>query len=261
MSTLSDIRFLGTFCVGSGNAARCSGIGEAGRECVGFLFQNRNQTFDRLELVERFWTYSNLADAKAGLNSMTSRLRVALRQMIGSGVTMESDNWSLGVYCDKPEIVDSARLEKVYDEIRQRSCDVEAVGYRLRDLYQGNFLPGLQGQWAMVERERLQSLFVRTALVVTDHMIRAKEYEIAIDNCRFILTQDPLREAVHRRIMMLRAITGEQAKMRQHFASFEGFVRTACDAAPDKRTRMLFDELCAQPGLQDLEQLVKRELA
>ncbi len=246
--------------MGSGAAARCAGIGEAGRECAGFLFQNPNQLFDRADLAERFWSSNSFVDAKAAISSMTSRVRAALRQMKNPDIHIKSDKWSLGVFYEDSKFVDTANLERIYSQVQKGIFDLGSLECCLGSLYRGKFLPGLQGHWAVIERERLQSMFVRTALMAIDHFIDQRNYQTALDTCRYVLSHDPLRETVHRRVMILMAISGENARMRQHYANLEAFVITACDAQPDKRTRELFDDLCTQPSRPYLDQLVEREL-
>lgn len=257
---MTALQFLGTFQIGNGAAARCAGIGESGRECAAFLFQHPNRFFDRSELVEKFWSSEDTVGAKAALNSVASRLRRTLAASKGLQVEIRADKWSVGAYCEATDVTDTARLERIYHSLKNDGVDFAQATCELSDLYRGNFLPGHTSQWTHIERERLQALFVRSALRITDHLMRSGALDDAIDICRLVLTHDPLREAVHRRIMLIRAIKGESTKLRQHFANLQAFVKVECEADPGVRTQRLFAALCASAKTVDLQSLVAEEL-
>lgn len=255
------IQLLGTFQVGRGATARCAGIGEIGRECAAHFFQNLNRMFDRTDLVEKFWATDDPFSGKAALNSVLSRLRRTLHATQGLEIEVRSDKWSVGVFTEAKDTSDTAILAQIYRDLKRGDVDVEVAGQSLQRLYRGNFLPGHSSSWTMIERERLQAMFVRSALRVTDHLMRKADYDESIDHCRFILTHDPLREAVHRRIMLIRAIKGENSKLRRDFARLVEFAKVECDATPFERTQGLYAALCANPSLPELEALIAQELA
>ncbi len=255
------VQFFGAFKIGAGPFGRCAGIGETGRECAAYLFQNKNRMFDRNDLVEKFWAFEDPVSAKSNLVSMSSRLRRTLNATRGLETELCSDKWSLGVYSRGALNSDTEELEQIYGQLTTGEGDTRAVSQRLADLYCGSFLPGHSSRWTMIERERLQSIFVRAALLVIDRLMRKGAFEEAIDNCRLVLVHDPLREAVHRRIMLIRAIKGENAKLRQHYARLQDFVMAECDAQPDDRTQTLLAGLCRGPTRSELEVLIAEELA
>lgn len=258
---MSAVAFLGTFSVGPGNAARCAGIGSVGRECVAYLFQNANRLFDRDDLIDRFWTSDAAASSRAALNSTTSRLRRCLKQpSLLQRVFLKSDKWSLGVFFDDPDLTDTGRLEEIYRTLRAGEGDVGTLSDELARLYRGDFLPGHSNRWTLIERERMLSLYVRSVLITTDRFFRKGAHREAADSCREILKHDPLRESVHRRLMLLHALNGEGGRLRRHFRRFEQFLRLECSASPTRRTQELFGALCKDPLLADLESLLEQEV-
>ena len=255
------IKFLGAFQIGTGTSARCAGIGEAGRECVAFLIQNSNRMFERTHLVDKFWFREERIIAKSALNSVASRLRKALNSTKKLEIELRSDKWSLGVFLQEESLTDTSVLESIYRRLKSGNGEARKLSSRLADVYRGDFLPGHGNRWTIIERERLQAIFVRSALCVTDHLIEEGAHEEAIDNCRLILSHDPLRESVHRRVLILKALNGESTKVRQHYKNLVEFIREECDAAPDIRTQNLYKSLCSRPTRQQLNYIAASELS
>lgn len=68
-------------------------------------------------------------------------------------------------------------------------------------LYRGHFLDGYDFGWSVYERERLRlALLASLELLLRYHMER-REWLLAIQKGQALLTQDPLRENVHRCLM------------------------------------------------------------
>lgn len=257
---MAHISFLGTFRIGSSSSARCPGIGSVGRECVAFLFQNPNHFFDRDDIIDRFWWHEERDGGKSALNLTASRLRRALKPMSSSKIELKADKWSLGVFQTRLGNSDTEELEEIYDKLQRKEGGVRDHYRRLSILYRGDFLPGHSGQWTLIERERLLSLFVRSGLLISDQLLSEGAYSEATDCCRTILIHDPLRESVHRRMMLLRALRGEGSAMRRHFFQFQDYVRVECSATPTGRTLKLYSALCQEPTQNELNAIIKHEL-
>lgn len=254
-----NIRFLGTFAIGDGTPrARCPGIGGPGRECVAHLFQNPGQYFDRDLLIDRFWSHGS-ADPRGALNTTLSRLRAALREA-GSRLEqcLETDKWGVRLAADPGYDVDCLRLGKATGP---DAVDPGVAATETGRLYGGNFLPGCTGVWAVLERERLLSLYVGAMFRACDRLAMAGRYGESLDCCRAILTHDPLRERVHRRAMLLFAAQGDAHLAVRHYDDFRRFLRDACDADPLPETRELAGRLAAHPGAAALEAAMADEFS
>lgn len=254
-------KFLGTFQIGAGQYSRCPGIGGVGRECVSYLFQNANRFLDRDDIIDKFWERDDRSDGKSALNSTTSRLRRALTAPGLPNIEMLSDKWSLGIFMDTPDASDTAILADIYRQLKAGQGDVREHYRKLVAIYNGEFIPGHVNRWTIFERERLLGLFVRSCLLIVDQLIQEGEYSHAAEGCRIILVHDPLRESVHRRLLLLHALRGEGQKIRQHFERFENFVWAECHAKPTRRTRSLYDALCTDPSEHALDGFFQAEIS
>ncbi|QFT32206.1 Bacterial transcriptional activator domain protein [Labrenzia sp. THAF82] len=258
---MNDVSFLGTFRVGTGSNARCAGSGVAGRETIAYLFQNPNHMFDREVITQRFWSDEDRENSKPALNNVASRLRRALEKSKIKSVVLRADKWSIGIYLEDEELTDTRALSLALRQLQLGEGDPQELYRRIQDLYRGEFLPGHSNCWTMIERERMLSIYVRAMLLVTERLFREKAYNEATDCCRAILAHDPLRESVHRRLMLLQVLRGEGGKMCQHYSNFKNTLRAECCAAPTWRTQSLFAVLSKEPSRSQLESIVNGEIS
>ena len=80
--------------------------------------------------------------------------------------------------------------------------EILAVLYR----YEGPFLDGEDADWILEERERLHSLFIRSAMIVVRHLGLCAQYHDAILLARHALRFDPYREELVRHLLTLLAL-------------------------------------------------------
>lgn len=253
-------RFLGSFTVGTGQSKRCSGIGPVGRECISYLFSKPDYIIDRNNIISKFWPNNSIEDARASLNLTISKLRSALRSNENDeSAEIFSDKWSVGITSAKNFQTDVRSLENFYKKISAPSEEWHLLRGPIRDVYMGDFLPGNMGTWAYYERERLRGIFVRSLILVTDRLIEEHNFDEAVDCCRSILIHDPLREAAHRRLMVLHALRGEMGKATDQIIHLRSFLKRECEAAPTSRTLDLIAVLHQGPTYQDLVDIIKQE--
>ena len=86
------------------------------------------------------------------------------------------------------------------------------------EAYAGPFLEGVSlsdaydfDDWLFLERERLLSLFLSALCRLDDHYTTLGDHERAADVARRVLSEDPLREDVHRSLMLHLAAAGQRA--------------------------------------------------
>ena len=84
-------------------------------------------------------------------------------------------------------------------------------------LYQGELLEGSYKDWALAERERLRTLYLKSLRYLLQYSRFHGLYEDGLAYGQQILNLDPLREDIHREMMMLYQDNGQRAlAVRQH---------------------------------------------
>ena len=107
------------------------------------------------------------------------------------------------------------------------------------NLYRGDLLADCYEDWCIVERERLQGLYVRALAQLMARNSGNSEYDLAIDCARRILTCDPLREEVHRDLMRLHLDAGQPAAALRQYRQCEDMLRDELGVEPAPETRAL----------------------
>jgi DNA-binding SARP family transcriptional activator len=93
--------------------------------------------------------------------------------------------------------------------------------------------------WCIVERERLQTLYLRALAKLMAYKTEQAEYDVAIDCARRILGCDPLREEVHRDLMRLHLNAGQPAAALRQYRLCESLLRDELAVEPAPETRSL----------------------
>ena len=103
-------------------------------------------------------------------------------------------------------------------------------------LYAGEFLSGVDDDWANGQRERYRDTYagVLERLVALER--RRGEPQAALRYATDALRLDPFREDLVRTIMRLRFESGDRSGALREFARFESLVRTELDATPSEET-------------------------
>jgi DNA-binding SARP family transcriptional activator len=144
-------------------------------------------------------------------------------------------NCASGVWLDVAEFESRCELAEQTDSPEQRF----ALYSQAINLYRGDLLADCYDDWCIVERERLQGLYVRALAQLMAYNSSNTQYDRAIDCARRILSCDPLREEVHRDLMRLHLHAGQPAAALRQYRSCEGLLRDELGVEPAPETRAL----------------------
>jgi DNA-binding SARP family transcriptional activator len=150
-----------------------------------------------------------------------------------------------------PEIdlwTDISSFERAFACLRSgRELDEECVS-SLRgaaQLFCGDLLEGLYQDWCLIERERLQNMY----LIILDRLIRHCEatgdYEAGIDYCSRILQIDPARERTHQQMMRLYYLSGDRTAALRQFDRCLEALKKELDVRPAGSTLALCERIRA----------------
>lgn len=189
-----------------------------------FLFAFPGRAHRREYLAETFWPELNQARSRAAFNSAIWRLRKLIGRepasrggdnlrTAGTEIVLEPRPWME---------IDTRLLESAVTEsaAANRGPTVRQLQLAV-DRYEGPFLDGEESCWALEERERLHSIFVRLATVLVRHCAKAREYDAAISLARRVLKFDPYRESMVRSLLILLSLDdqrGEALRFYQRWA-------------------------------------------
>lgn len=189
-------------------------------ELLGFLLLNQQVQHSREKLIEVLWPNRSVSSGRANLSTALWRLRTVFDQIEAplSGYVETSRDW-VRFAPSQPFRLDSAEFEQHLADAEQSASqsDRETSLRAAIALYRGGFCEGIYSDWCLLERERLERHYLRAQGQLMASLIARREYEAGISVGQSILHHDPLREEVHRALILCFWKTGQHAQAARQF--------------------------------------------
>jgi len=208
---------------------------------LAYLLLHRDAPLSRQHTAFTFWPDSTEKQARTNLRQLLHRLRRALPD---ADRFIESDNQTLRWRRDAPFTLDVREFERALERADQADADDrrEALEEALR-LYRGDLLPGCYEDWIEPERRRLRAAYL-SALDRLVHLLEElRENTAAIQHCRQLLRQDPLREETYRTLMRLHAAARDRTAALSVYEELASTVKRELGVEPSPATRDLYERL------------------
>jgi DNA-binding SARP family transcriptional activator len=213
---------------------------------IGYLLTHRHRRVSRVELAEALWADHDGTRARRCLSTALWRLKKSTGSrpslLVYQGEDEVSVNWQA------PAWVDSVAMElrvqpllRVKPEMLTHN-DVIRLARGVR-LYRGDYLKGIDDEWAGLERQRLRNLYCDGLYHLTLAHAAAFDWICVLKwGCR-LSREEPLREDVHRLLMRAYAHTGNRAKAIAQYRECRCALRDDLGIEPMVETQELFRQL------------------
>lgn len=211
----------------------------AARELFFYLLFNGAQNRERISLD--FWPDSTPSRVRSNFHTTLYRVRQAL----GENIIVFKDekycvNPELDVWCDAHEF---ESLVKKARPLPYRDARTEDLWFHAATLYQGDFLPQLEGDWVIDYREMLNEYYLE-ALIALGECARARQDSSdAIKMYKQALKVDPYREDIHRLLVTCYAERSERRKIYQHYRELQELFSRDLGVEPSRETVALIKSL------------------
>ncbi|MGR9505552.1 AfsR/SARP family transcriptional regulator [Rhizobium leguminosarum] len=241
-------------------------LGQSGRRLACYLLTFPGRAHRREKLADMFWENLEPDNARAALNTAIWRLRKLLESSGSVRVARQLITTSDEVILESCESI-FVDLHSFLERIR-KSKELATVGnaagtsFTLQlavDEYGGPFLDGEDHDWIVLERERLQCLYMRALLDLMNNAARDKRYEDALDYGRRILGHDSLRENVHRSMMLLLVMNGQRAEAIHHYGRCKSLLFQELKIDPMPQTMQLAELIRSSSIDASLDELAKTQ--
>jgi DNA-binding SARP family transcriptional activator len=194
---------------------------------AGVFWGDSEEDRARHALNTTLWRINRVLEPAGGCATQRGYLRVTPQQI---GFNTASDTW-----LDVAEFESRCELaEQAETPVQRAALYSQAISF-----YRADLLVDCYEDWCVVERERLQGLYLRALARLMAHNSAMNEYDLAIDCARRILGCDPLREEVHRDLMRLHLTAGQPAAAMRQYRLCEELLRQELAVEPAPETRSL----------------------
>jgi DNA-binding SARP family transcriptional activator/tetratricopeptide (TPR) repeat protein len=193
---------------------------------LAYLLLHRGAPVSREYLAFLLYPDDEEGAARAKLRATLSELPKILPPPAARYVTVETDKiaWN-------PE----AELWLDVDAFVEASNDRGRLGEAI-ELYRGDLLPEVYDEWLDVIRERHRNAYLRCLAERISEARRNANPALAIETARKLLTIDPWREDVVRRVIALRYESGDRAGALREYAVFGERLRAEMGVEPMAET-------------------------
>jgi DNA-binding SARP family transcriptional activator len=207
-----------------------------------FLVLNQGRLVHRDVVCGQLWGDQCDADARKALRTALWRIRLVIEprkedrerfvRVDGAQLAFEGpdDTW-----------VDTAEFEACVAP-RGGGPDLERLG-RAAELYRGDLLEGHYDEWCLSHRERLRMAYLTALERLVAHHRAAGQWLEAIDYGRRLLGADPLREHIHRAVILSHSAMGDRPSALRQYECCVRTLREELDVAPMEETRRLCEEI------------------
>jgi DNA-binding SARP family transcriptional activator len=247
MATL-EIRLLGALRVERAGAPLPRFPSRGARDLLCYLLLARGALCPREQLAGLFWGEQEAQRARHCLNTALWRLqRVLGPSDVAGRPYLRVEPRALGVNLDSDTWLDVAEFEACCQLAEGVAADAPARAAALYAeavaLYSGDLLPDCYDDWALVERERLQRLYLRALGKLLGWHAARGEHDAALEYGGRILARDPLREEVQRDLINVLLAAGQPHAALQQYRACEALLRRELGVEPMPETRALLPRI------------------
>lgn len=202
------------------------------RSLLAYVILNHNRPVTRDRLVGMFWPERSDVQARRALSNALWRIRQALGPA-ATRLVMEPD--TITFIIEPQDELDVTAFES------KAHCDPnQAIA-----LYQAEFMEACYDDWAILERERLNELYLGTLERLVNIQKQQGQYDQAITYSLRLVAADPLRETAHQDLMRLYCFVGRPQAALEQFAELHDLLATELDVSPMPTTVALYEEIKA----------------
>lgn len=214
-----------------------------------YLLLNRHTPQPRERLAALFWSDYPTATSRTYLRNALWRLRHAIQAVDAPAETLLrvlEDCIAIPAECQLD--LDIERFESTVTQLRDVTEDSlsEEQASLLEDaadVYVGDLLEGIYDDWCLYDRERFRLMYVNTLSKLLAFHERNGTYERGLDYGKRILNRDPTRERVHRQVMRLYWLSGNQHEALAQFKLCAQILGEELGVPPMAKTRLLHRQM------------------
>ena len=213
-----------------------------GQALLAYLALRPGEAVARSKLADLFWSDRGDAQARASLRQTLTVLRKALGPA-HAGV-LQADRQSVGLDGAGLE-VDAVTFQELVAAATPADLDA-AVSLCRGELLDGLELaaPGFEA-WLEEERRRFDDLLVEALAGLMAHRRAEGATRDAVVLAQRLLTLEPLREDVHRALMVLYADLGQRHAAQQQYRRCRDLLERELSVEPEAETETLYRALLA----------------
>ncbi len=231
------VRLLGSFEIATVGLEHFSlRGGKRAHELLAYLLLMHGQAKSRESLAEALWPEMALETGKKQIRQLLWNIHKSIDQgtepeqrLISADSEQVAVNPCWSVWCDANEFAANA-LSVTLDTVA--SEEMESI----LALYRGPLLDGCYAEWCLIERERLEGLYLSTLDIASTQALARRDHLAAARWALGVLRLDPAHERSHYRLMRVYHAMDDRTRALRQFESCCRSLESELGVAPSGRT-------------------------
>jgi DNA-binding SARP family transcriptional activator len=250
MSTL-EFRLLGKFTIQRATELVNGLDSGKAQELLSYLLVCRDRPHPREMLASLLWGDNSTEKSKKYLRQALWHLQAGLetRECQGPHLLLVEHDW-VQLNLQSEVWLDVAVFEQAFHttqgvtgkELNQTRAELLKDAVRL---YKGDLLDGWYQDWCLVERERLQNMYLSMLDKLMDYCGQHHEYEAGQEYGATILRYDRASERTYRRLMHLQYRAGDRTGALRQYDRCVAALNEELGVKPERRTRSVYEKIRA----------------
>ena len=208
-----------------------------------FLLVSTAASLSKEQIGLYLWPDSSPKKLKTQFKNTLYRLRRAL----GRNVVLYDDK--ADTYTFNPYLDYECDFRTFLDYVGQAEAMLNPERINLLksafDLYEGDYLPDIEGSWVAADRIKLRQTFMKVGTKLAQCYIDQKKFQEALNTTKDVLRVDPCHEEAHRIAMHVHAQLGNRADLVRQFDECRNALDEELGISPSPQTHILFEKLTA----------------
>jgi DNA-binding SARP family transcriptional activator len=251
MSALRICLF-GKFCVRRNEQVLDGFDARKVQELFCYLLLHRDHSLPRETLASLLWPDTTTAQSKKNLRQALWQLQSALgsqNEQVNERVLLVEPDW-VQLNTAANFWLDVAVFEQAFNLVQKtpgQELD-NSTAQLLQEtvqLYQGPLLEGWYQDWCLLERERLQSIYLTMLDKLMSYCEVLHDYEMGLLYGMRIMCYDRARERTHRRMMRLYYLIGDRAEALRQYERCSSALEEELGVSPSKSTIAIYKQIQA----------------
>jgi DNA-binding SARP family transcriptional activator len=214
-----------------------------------YLILHHKRSHTRESLTDLFWDDMPYKNARRCLSTTLWRLKKEMPQ--GDSCLIVSDTGTVQFAHTNRQWIDILSFEEKANAglqmpLEQMSPEDGRLLEEAISLYRGDLLDGYYDEWVLRERERLHLLYLRSLSRLMRYYGGQKQLIKGIAYGQQLLAVDPLREQIHRELMLLHMKKGERSLAIKQYELCRYVLADELGITPMQETQLLYKRLLSQ---------------
>jgi len=213
-----------------------------------FLLLRRDRPHPREILASMLWGDNTTEVSKKYLRQALWQLQTIVRDGMERLSILMADRESVQVKLANGVWLDVALFENACAQALRvhHSQLTEPQAQALRsaiDLYRGDLLEGWYQEWCLIERERLQNMYLLSLEKLMHYSEERQQFAFGLEMGDRILRLDRAHEGAYQSLMRMHYVVGNRAGALRQYQRCESALREELGVRPGRRTRELLEQI------------------